>query len=79
MKHLKIHHHWICNWKKKTKDEQEIKIEGSVFRADEIKANLMKHVKFLCKVNDKLKGREEEVKEILNQFIMDVYTSSNLK
>lgn len=75
----KIKWNWVNNKNTKCKDEQTIKIESTTVRILDIMYDIDKTVSFITKKNDKLKGREGEVKNILENFVIDVYSSTDLE
>lgn len=70
---------WIYDCRKKYKSEQEIEVEKTIVRIADLEWNLDKTISFIVKGNKQLRGHEDELSEILQQFMLDVYESSNLK
>jgi hypothetical protein len=75
----KIRSYWINDARRTTKKSQLIEIEGRRIRFDVIMDDIVKVTSRLCKSIPKLENRHEEVKEILEQFIIDVSSSKDLK
>ena len=74
----KIKYHWIHDTTKKSKDEQEIDIEGEIFTFHQLIRHLDKFAAVVAKTDPKLEGRFGEIKEIMEDFIIDVASTNSL-
>ena len=75
----KIKYRWIYDNTKLLKNEQELEIEGYTFTFDQLLNYLEKFAAVVAKSDPKLTSRVGEIKEIMEDFIIDVASTNKLK
>ena len=75
---FKIKWKWLANNKHTKKSEQCIQIESEVVNIMVIMNDIDRTTALVAKACDKLKGRDEEIKDIMEEFIIDVMKSTSL-
>jgi hypothetical protein len=75
----RIKYHWINDSKKTLKAEQEINIEGITFTYEQLVLMIDQFASVVAKSEPKLQSRFDDIKEIMENFIIDVASTNNLK
>lgn len=75
----KINWKWLANTNHTKKSEQCLEIEGFVTNIELIMLDINKAASLVAKSAEKLKGRDGEIKHIMEQFVISVYESTDLK
>jgi hypothetical protein len=75
----KIKHRWVYNSKTTTKEEQILELEHCRIKFQVACDYLDRISMVISKMKPELKGREGEIKHIIEEFIIDVCSTNKLQ